>query len=163
MESTTTLDSAYSTTDTASTAAAQGVASVYLVGLLVITIVVVAALWKMFTKAGKPGWASIVPFYNLYVLLQIVGRPVWWFLLFLVPFVNLVISIVLAIDTAKAFGKDALFGILGNFLFAPIGYLIIGFGSAQYVGPVASQAATPPPTTPAAPQPPVPPQAPTVS
>lgn len=162
MESTT-YDATYSTADGATSAAAQGVATVYLVGFLVIYIAAVVAMWKMFTKAGKPGWASIIPIYNLYVLLQIVGRPGWWLLLFLIPFVNLVISVVLALDTAKAFGKDALFGILGNFLFAPIGYLILGFGSAQYVGPVASQGATPPPTTPAAPQPPVPPQAPTVS
>ena len=98
-------------------------------------ILVVAGLWKTFTKAGKPGWASIIPFYNFYVMFEIVGRPGWWLLLLFVPFVNFVVYILLAIDMAKSFGKDAVYGILLLWLIAPVGYLMLGFSDAEYQGP----------------------------
>lgn len=135
-----------------------------------VAVLIVVAMWKVFTKAGKPGWAAIIPIYNIIVLLEIVGRPLWWIVLYLIPFVNFVVSIIVAIDVAKAFGKDTAFGIGLAFL-SPIFYPILGFGSARYIGPVA--AATPtytyppqPPTPPAPPapsayQPPVPPVPPT--
>jgi hypothetical protein len=63
------------------------------------------------TKAGQPGWASIIPIYNLYIWCKIVGRPWWWILLMLIPFVNFIILIILCIDTAKSFRKGAGFGI----------------------------------------------------
>ena len=107
------------------------------VGVLVvygiIMVVMIAAMWKMFTKAGQPGWAAIIPIYNLIVLLQIAGKPVWWFILFLIPLVNFVIIILVSIDVAKAFGKGAGFGI-GLWLLPFIFYPILGFGGAQYVG-----------------------------
>ena len=105
---------------------------------LVIAVIVIASLWKVFTKAGKPGWAAIIPIYNLYVLLQIVGRPWWWLLLMLIPIVNFIIAIIVYIDLAKSFGKGVGFGIgllFLSFIFLPI----LGFGDAQYVGPVAAQ------------------------
>ncbi len=101
---------------------------------LVLGLILVIAVWKIFTKAGKPGWASIVPFYNYIVLLEIVGRPLWWFVLLLIPGVNLIILIILAIDLAKSFGYGVGFG-LGLVLLSPIFLLILGFGSARYVGP----------------------------
>ena len=61
-----------------------------LIPALLLSIVLIAAQWKIYTKAGKPGWACIIPIYNLIVLLEIVGKPVWWFLLLLVPCVNIV-------------------------------------------------------------------------
>src|SRR4051812_21646288 len=82
----------------------------FLVWLAVIVLVFVS-LWKLFEKAGKPGWAGIVPIYNAIVLLEIVGRPLWWIVLLMVPCVNFVIAILVCIDLAKAFGKDALYGI----------------------------------------------------
>lgn len=106
---------------------------------LLIIIVVLAGYWKTFTKAGKPGWAILVPIYNLVVLLQITGRPVWWILLMLIPIVNIIILILVSIDLAKSFGKGAGFGIgiaLLGFIFIPM----LGFGSAQYQGPAAAQA-----------------------
>lgn len=102
---------------------------------LAILVVFIIGLWKVFAKAGQPGWASLIPFYNVYVLLKIAGRPGWWLLLLLIPFVNLVIAIVVAIDVAKAFGQSALFGVLLLFLLSGIGYLILGFGDYRYVGP----------------------------
>ena len=119
------------------------------VGILVIIYIAVivleiAALWKVFVKAGQPGWAAIIPIYNLYILLKIIGRPGWWILLFLlgiIPFVGwiavLVIGIIIAIDLAKSFAKSSGFAVglfLLNFIFIPI----LGFGEAQYVGPAAS-------------------------
>ena len=96
-------------------------------------VFLIAALWRVFTKAGHPGWAAIVPIYNGIVLLQIAGRPLWWFLLFMIPFVNLIVAIVVAVDVARAFGKGAGFG-LGLAFLSPIFYPILGFGGAQYVG-----------------------------
>lgn len=104
-----------------------------LVGL-VLGLILVAAVWKVFTKAGKPGWASLVPIYNAIVLLEIAGRPVWWFILLFIPGVNLIIMIIVMIDVAKNFGHGAGFG-LGLALLSPIFLLILGFGSSRYVGP----------------------------
>ena len=118
----------------------------YSITILVIVVLSVVGLWKMFQKAGKPGWAAIVPFYNIIVLLQIAGKPVWWFILYFIPFVNIVIQILVSIEVAKKFGKDAAFGVVGLWLFGPIGYLMLGFGKAQYQGagaaPVAAGAGT---------------------
>lgn len=103
---------------------------------LAVLILVIAGIWKTFSKAGQPGWAAIIPIYNLYILLKIAGRPGWWLLLYLIPLVNFVIAILVGIDVAKSFGKGAGFG-LGLALLAPIFYPILGFGSATYVGPAA--------------------------
>jgi hypothetical protein len=100
---------------------------------LAIVVGVVAGVWKCFTKAGKPGWAAIVPFYNVVVMLEIAGRPIWWIVLFFIPIVSLVVMIIVMLDFAKAFGKGAGFGIglaLLGFIFFPI----LGFSDAQYVG-----------------------------
>ena len=116
-----------------------------IVGLLVALLLIVA-MWKVFTKAGQPGWASIIPIYNLYIWCKIVGRPGWWILLMLIPFVNIIVGIILCIDMAKSFGKGAGFGI-GLALLGVIFIPILGFGSAQYQGPSASPglAVAPPP------------------
>ena len=107
---------------------------------LAFTILIIAAWWKIFSKAGQPGWACIIPIYNLYVWCKIVGRPWWWILLMLIPFVNFVVLIILIIDLAKSFGKGMGFGI-GLLLLAVIFFPILGFGSAQYQGPSAGGSA----------------------
>src|SRR5438309_11017703 len=110
-----------------------------IVGLL-IALLLIVAMWKVFTKAGQPGWASIIPIYNLYIWCKIVGRPGWWIILMLIPFVNIIVGIVLCIDMAKSFGKGPGFGIGLAFLgiiFLPI----LGFGSAQYHGAAAVEVA----------------------
>src|SRR5216110_3899343 len=78
---------------------------------LIIALLLIVATWKVFTKAGQPGWASIIPIYNLYIWCKTVGRPWWWILLMLIPLVNFIILIILFIDLAKSFGKGAGFGI----------------------------------------------------
>jgi uncharacterized protein DUF5684 len=100
---------------------------------LVVGVIIIVAMWKVFSKAGRPGWAAIIPVYNLYVMCKIAGRPGWWLLLFLIPLVNFIILIILNIDIAKNFGKGAGFG-LGLAFLGIIFWPILGFGSAQYQG-----------------------------
>lgn len=107
----------------------------FLLVWLAIVVILVIGLWKVFTKAGQPGWAAIVPIYNLYILLKIAGRPGWWLLLFFIPLVNIAMAIVLSIDVAKAYGQGPVFGIVLLFLLGGIGYLVLGFGNYRYVGP----------------------------
>ena len=100
---------------------------------LALIVLLIASFWKVFAKAGQPGWAAIIPIYNVYILLKIAGRPGWWLLLCLVPLVNVIIAILVAIDVAKAFGKSAGFGV-GLALLGFIFYPILGFGDATYQG-----------------------------
>jgi len=106
---------------------------------LLIALLVIVAMWKVFTKAGRPGWAAIIPIYNMYVWCKIVGRPGWCVILMLIPLVNIVVGIIVCIDLAKSFGKGAGFGI-GLALLGIIFLPILGFGSAQYQGPAAAKA-----------------------
>lgn len=101
---------------------------------LSIMIAVIGGSWKVFEKAGQPGWAILIPFYNIYVMLQIVGRPGWWLLLLFIPFVNAIILILVYIDLAHSFGKSSAFG-LGLFFLGVIFLPILGFGDAEYEGP----------------------------
>jgi Family of unknown function (DUF5684) len=103
---------------------------------LLIALLVIVAMWKVFTKAGQPGWASIIPIYNIYIWCKIVGRPGWWVILLFIPLVNFIIAIILSIDLAKSFGKGVGFG-LGLAFLGFIFWPILGFGSAQYQGPSA--------------------------
>lgn len=96
-----------------------------------IIIVLIAGLWKVFTKAGQPGWAAIIPIYNIYIMTKIAGKEWWWMLLFFIPCVNIVISLLLALAIAENFGKSAGFGI-GLWLLPMIFYPILGWGSATY-------------------------------
>lgn len=101
------------------------------IGLVVFEV---AAIWKTFVKAGKPGWASIVPIYNGIVILQIAGRPVWWFLLYFIPLVNIIIAIIVMVDFAKSFGKGVGFAL--GLIFLPIIFFpLLAWGDAEYLGP----------------------------
>ena len=128
-----TLDGETMTLEPGTTAAGAS-AGILIVGLLLIGgLLLVLSLWKVFAKAGKPGWAAIVPIYNIIVLLEIVGRPLWWIILLFVPFANIVVAIMIYVGLAKAFGKGGGYGIgllLLPFIFLPM----LAFGSAQYVG-----------------------------
>ncbi|MBT8453053.1 MAG: signal peptidase I [Deltaproteobacteria bacterium] len=108
---------------------------------LIIQLAVIAffiwVLWKIFEKAGKPGWAAIIPIYNVIVLLEIVGRPWWWIILGLIPVVNLVIGFLVALDLSRSFGHDLAFA-LGLFFLGFIFYPILAFGGGRYQGPAAA-------------------------
>jgi hypothetical protein len=98
---------------------------------LAFVVLFVSAHWKLFIKAGEPGWASIVPIYNIVVLLRISGKPLWWLLLLLVPVVNLLVMALISIGLAQRFGKGTGYG-LGLALLPMIFYPMLGFGSATY-------------------------------
>lgn len=126
-----------SSSSTLSTGAVAGFFATYMVVMLIVAVLAIVAMWKIFTKAGKPGWASIVPIYNLVVQFQIVGMSPWLLLLILIPVVGsfaiLVLTIIMNLKLAKAFGKGTGFA-LGLIFLSPIFSLILGFGDAKYVG-----------------------------
>jgi hypothetical protein len=117
-------------TDTGANASAGGIAVIVVV-MLAIGLFYVACMWKIFVKAGEPGWYAVIPILNTYTLIKISGRPGWWLLLMLIPCISFVIAIIVMIDLASAFGKSSGFGLglafLG-FIFLPI----LAFGDAQY-------------------------------
>ncbi len=115
----------------------EGLSVVSIVIAVIVAVVILVAWWKIFTKAGKPGWAAIIPIYNVIVMLQVIGRPVWWIILFLIPVVNIIIEIIIFLDLAKSFGRSTGFGI-GLILLNPIFVLILAFGDAEYKGPAAA-------------------------
>ena len=101
-----------------------------LVGLL-LAVIMIAGMWKMFEKAGEPGWAALIPIYNMVVLVKISGKEMWWVVLLLLPCINFVALVLIGIDIARKFGKDTVYGI-GLGLLPFIFYPMLGFGSAQY-------------------------------
>ncbi len=120
----------YNTTTTDS-----GMSAMTMIIYLAVIVLVIAGLWKTFQKGGPPGWAAIIPIYNIYNIVKIAGRPGWWVILYFIPLVNIIIHIIVSLDVAKAFGKSEVFGILGLWLFSFIGYLMLGFGRAKYTAP----------------------------
>lgn len=120
--------------DNATTAALAAGSIVYTLVVLAIAIVVLVGLWKVFEKAGKPGWAAIVPLYNCYCLFEMTFGTGWLFLLMFVPCVGAIMMIIMWVKLAMAFDKGVGFGI--GILFLPFIFVpMLGFGDAQYVGP----------------------------
>ncbi|HLZ14796.1 MAG TPA: DUF5684 domain-containing protein [Candidatus Saccharimonadales bacterium] len=156
-------DYSYSTTPIYSTPSnttvSAGVSTFFIVLLivgLVLAVVSIISMWKIFTKANKPGWAAIVPVYNTIVLLEIVGRPWWWLFLFLIgviPFVGGIVAFVFAIivynDLSKSFGKTSAFTVL-LVLLPIVGFPMLAFGDAKYHGPAAAMGGGMPGNGPAA-------------
>jgi len=85
----------------------------------------------VFEKAGEPGWAGIIPIYNLYVLVKISGNAWWWFILFFIPLINFLATLKIGIDVAGKFNRGILFG-LGLTFISFIFYPLLGFGDYQY-------------------------------
>lgn len=96
-----------------------------------VIVVLLASQWKIFSKAGKPGWACLIPIYSTIVLLEIIKKPVWWIFMFLIPLVNIYFLIVAMNELSKSFGKSTGFTV-GLILLPIIFYPILGFGSAEY-------------------------------
>lgn len=98
---------------------------------LVMIVAAIAGMWKVFEKAGQPGWAAIVPIYNMFVLLQIVNKPIWWIVLLLIPLINIVILIMVSIALAEKFGKGGGFAV--GMVFLPfVFYPMLGFGDERF-------------------------------
>ena len=102
------------------------------IAAIVLYALFIIAGWRVFTKAGKPGWATIIPFYNVVVWCQIAGKPGWWLILFLIPIVNIIFAIIVSVNVAKNFGKSGAFGFFLLFLLYFIGLFILAFGKAEY-------------------------------
>lgn len=102
---------------------------------ILVTALIIISHWIIFQKAGRHGWAAIVPFYNIYTLCKVAGKPGWWWVLYIIPIVNIVIAIIVAVNVSRKFGYGAVFGFFLLFWPFPfIGYPILAFGSAQYLG-----------------------------
>jgi hypothetical protein len=98
-------------------------------------ILVAAGTWRVYEKAGEPGWASLIPIYNLIVWLRIAGERWWCILLYAIPGINVIVHILVLRDVARRFGKGALFAVglcIAGFVFLPI----LGFGGAEYQKPL---------------------------
>jgi hypothetical protein len=109
----------------------------FLIILLYIAAVVfyLYCTWKIYEKAGKPGWASLIPIYNTIVSLEIIGRPWWWLFLLMIPLVDIVVGIIIVFELAKVFGKGTGFGfglLLLSFIFIPI----LALDDSRYLGPL---------------------------
>ena len=105
-----------------------------LVLMLAFVVFMIASVWKVYTKAGQPGWTAIIPIYNTFVMLRIIGKPWWWFIGLLIPLVNFVVAILICVELAKVFGKGIGFAI-GVILLPFIFFPILAFGSATYTRP----------------------------
>ena len=119
--------------DAAAAAGGGIVGMLCMVMYLAMIVVSIAGMWKTFEKAGKPGWACIIPIYNLVVMAEIAEKPVWWGLLILVPCVGVVFAILIPIEIAQKFGQGAGFG-LGLAFLPFIFYVMLGFGNYSYQG-----------------------------
>jgi hypothetical protein len=155
--------------DSGSVAAAYAaIFGVLLIPMLIISVVMIISYWKIFEKAGKPGWAAIIPIYNLIILLEIVGKPVWWIIMFLIPCVNFIFLVWTVNLLSKSFGQSEGFTV-GLLLLGIVFYPILAFGNYRYLGPAAQEAGgikpfdpslnykdpfnnTPPPPAPPAPE-----------
>ena len=130
-----------------------------MIPFLIVLAVIILAQWKIYSKAGQPGWAALIPVYSTIVLLEVQRRPVWWIVFWLitgVPFIGIVSFIVMwvimGLDLAKQFGKGG--GFAAGLIFpltAPIFLLVLAFGGAQYQGAPAASAPPAPPAPPADP------------
>ncbi len=118
--------------DPAALQAAAGVSAGFLIFMLAFAVLMIASMWKVFAKAGKPGWAAIVPIYNIVVLLEIIRKPMWWIVMFFIPIVSLIFAILMYVELAKVFGKGGGFA-AGLIFLSPIFLPILAFGGAQYI------------------------------
>jgi hypothetical protein len=100
---------------------------------IVIAIFYIVAMWRVFSKAGQPGWAIFIPIYSTIVLLRVAGKPWWWLFLFLIPLVDIVIAILVYAGVARNYGKGA--GFTVGLIFLPFIFIpILGYGKAVYQG-----------------------------
>jgi hypothetical protein len=111
--------------------AAMGMVPLVILGLVLLLFLV--TFWKIFEKAGEAGWKSLIPIYNVFIMLKIAGKPWWWFLLFLIPVVNIIFNLLWCLALAQKFGKSQLFGV-GLFLLGFICFPILAFDSSRYEG-----------------------------
>jgi len=118
-------------TDSADSWFSSGVGMFLILLAIVFGVFMIASMWKIFTKAGRPGWAAIVPIYGTLQLIWTAGKPWWWLLMMCIPFINFVAMVVIYYHLSKAFGKGVGYTLL--LLFLPIiGFPMLAWGDATY-------------------------------
>lgn len=98
---------------------------------LAIIVFAIMSQWKVFVKAGKPGWACIVPIYNILIILEIANKPWWWIFLLLIPIANIVFMIIVLNRISKSFGKSEGFTV-GLVLLGIVFWGILAFDNSVY-------------------------------
>lgn len=105
---------------------------------VILLIILLIGIWKMFEKGGIPGILGLIPIVNIFFLAKLAGKPLWWGLLYFIPFVNVVIAIIILIRISERFGRGAGTA-LGLVFLTPIFICILGYGSAEYSEPTEPQ------------------------
>jgi hypothetical protein len=118
---------------TTNTAADGGILGTMLLLIGAVYLFFLVATWKLYSKAGRPGWAALIPIYSTVVFCQICGRSGWLTLALMIPGVNVIVSIMLTVDLARVFGRGTGF-VFGLIFLSPIFFPILAFGSSRYVG-----------------------------
>jgi hypothetical protein len=121
----------YQSVDSGAAAGIMAIMGTFMIFTLIVSVFIIICQWKIFVKAGRPGWAAIVPIYNAIVLLEIIGKPWWWILLLMIPLVNIIFVIIVMHQLSLSFGQGVGMTIL---LLLMVGFPILAFGSAQYTG-----------------------------
>ena len=91
----------------------------------IVGVLTIVGMWRLFARAGEPGWAALVPIYNVIVLLRVANKPAWWIVGLIVPIVNVVVAFLIWRDVAARFGRGTGFAI-GLLLLTPIFLLMLG-------------------------------------
>ncbi len=119
---------------------AAGIGAGMMIFYLIIYVFIGFCLYKIFQKAGKENaWAAFIPIYNLVVLLEVVGKPIWWIVMFIIPCVNIYFLVMTYIELGKRFGKDTVWSVIFLVLLGIIGLPMLAFGDAQYSAAPAEQ------------------------
>jgi len=103
-----------------------------MLSVAVLYILLMAGIWYTLKKAGKPGYAFLIPIYNIIVMLEVAQKPLWWFVMFLIPIANIVFAIMMLNAISKNFGKDEGFTV-GLIFLSPIFWAILGYGDSKYL------------------------------
>ncbi len=119
--------------------AVLAIISAMIIPICIIAVITIIGKWKVYEKAGKPGWAALIPIYTWIVMLEIVGKPLWWVILFFIPCVNIIFIIWTVNLLSKSYGQSEGFTV-GLILLPFVFYPILGFGDSKYLGPSAAEA-----------------------
>jgi hypothetical protein len=117
-----------------------GAAVFFFIFVMAIAVFFIITYWKIFEKAGRPGWEVLIPIYNYFIMMKIIGKPWWWLLLMCIPVVNIVFLIMAVNMLSKSFGKDEGYTV-GLLLLGIVFYPLLAFGDAKYIGPYGDPAA----------------------
>ncbi len=105
--------------------------NLYLVLFILFSIAIVAGLWGIFVKAGEAGWKILIPFYNLFIWLKIINKPLWWYIFLIIPFINVFVILLMIVEILKCFKKYGLLEQAGGVIFPFIALPYLAFSPGQ--------------------------------